>query len=237
MVFSFHDTNEVFHEVLDGYDGWEFCQIQYNYINTDYQAGQEGLHAAANRGLGVVIMEPLLGGRLATPPERVRECLPTDKTPVESALDFLWTQEEVSLLLSGMSNEEQVEQNMQYADRAEIGMLAPEEFAAYGKAKAIYDHMALVPCTGCEYCLPCPFGVQIPSVFTSYNQTVSVGKKRALEGYLTLEGKAEQCKTCRRCEKLCPQHIPIGDTMPKIAACFAQIEADEKAKEAAKQNK
>ena len=231
--FSFHDTHDTFMEILDGYDGWEFCQIQYNYINTDYQAGQAGLHAAAARGLGVVIMEPLLGGRLANPPARVAECLPQGKTPVEAALDFLWTQEEITITLSGMSTEEQLAQNLEYAERSDVGMLNKEEFAAYGKAKAVFDHMALVPCTGCEYCLPCPFGVQIPSVFSAYNRTVANGNKAALAAYEAVMGKADLCKACKRCEKLCPQHIGISDMLPKIATCFAEIDAAEKARAAA----
>lgn len=223
--FSFHDTNEAFHKILEGWGGWDFCQIQYNYVNTDHQAGQEGLHAAAARGLGVVIMEPLLGGRLANPPARVQACLPQDKTPVEAALDFLWTQPEVSLLLSGMSNEEQVAQNMEYAGRAQVGMLPPEEFTKYGKAKAVFDHMALVPCTGCAYCMPCPFGVEIPTVFSCYNRTVADGEKKAWQAYADVAGKADLCRTCRRCEKVCPQHIEISRVLAEARERFAEIDA------------
>lgn len=223
--FSFHDTNDAFHEILDGYDGWDFCQIQYNYINTDTQAGQEGLEAAARRGLGVVIMEPLLGGRLAAPPERVAAQLPAGKSPVEAALDFIWTQNAPSLLLSGMSDETQLEQNLEFAGRSSVGMLAPADFEAYGRAKAVFDHMALTPCTGCAYCMPCPFGVQIPAVFAAYNRTVSDGMKAAQAAYQALSGKADQCRACRRCEQVCPQHIAISTQMKQVSARFAEAES------------
>ena len=222
--FSFHDTNRAFHEILDGYSGWDFCQIQYNYVDTDNQAGQEGLHAAAAKGLGVVIMEPLLGGRLANAPDRVKACLPQDRSPVEAALDFLWTQPEVSLLLSGMSDEMQVAENMMYASRAEVGMLPAEEFTKYGKAKAVFDHMALVHCTGCGYCMPCPFGVEIPTVFSCYNRTVADGEKKAWAAYEPVQGKAELCRACGKCEKVCPQHIEIRKVLADAKDRFAQIE-------------
>lgn len=232
--FSFHDTNAAFHEILDGYSGWDFCQIQYNYVDTDNQAGQEGLHAAAAKGMGVVIMEPLLGGRLANAPERVKACLPEGKSPVEAALDFLWTQPEVSLLLSGMSDENQVAQNMEYAGRSEVGMLPAEDFVKYGKAKAVFDHMALVHCTGCAYCMPCPFGVEIPAVFSCYNKTVADGEKKAWKAYNEVHGKADLCKACRRCEKVCPQHIEISDVLAKAKTRFDEIDAKMKALEQAK---
>ncbi len=222
--FSFHDTNAAFHEILDGYGGWDFCQIQYNYVDTDNQAGQEGLHAAAAKGLGVVIMEPLLGGRLANAPDRVKACLPQDRSPVEAALDFLWTQPEVSLLLSGMSDETQVAENMMYASRAEVGMLPVEEFIKYGKAKAVFDHMALVHCTGCAYCMPCPFGVEIPTVFSCYNRTVADGEKKAWAAYEPVQGKADLCRSCGKCEKVCPQHIEIRKVLADAKDRFAQIE-------------
>lgn len=219
--FSFHDTFDAFDEILNGFDAWDFCQIQYNYINTDTQAGQTGLAAAARRGLGVVIMEPLLGGRLATPPERVAACLPTGTSPVQAALDFLWTQREVSVVLSGMSDETQVAQNLTFADQSRVGKCPAADFAAYGRAKAMFDHMALVGCTGCAYCMPCPLGVQIPAVFAAYNRTVSDGMKSAHAAYDALSGTAAQCRACHRCEAICPQHLPIAALMTQVNERFA----------------
>ena len=154
LGFSFHDSLDVFKEIVDYYP-WDFCQIQYNYINLNYQAGTEGLKYAAGKGMGVVIMEPLLGGKLANLAEHVAEVVPDKKSQVEYALDFLWDKPEVSLLLSGMSAPEQVEQNLEYASRSEIGMVTEEDRQVYAKAKEIFDKMALVNCTKCAYCMPC----------------------------------------------------------------------------------
>lgn len=218
--FSFHDEYEVFQEIVDLCDDWDFCQIQYNYINVDYQAGRKGLRYAAEKGLGVIIMEPLLGGKLANLAPHVAGAFRGEKTPVEYGLDFLWDQPEVSLLLSGMSDPKQVEDNLLYAGRSSIGMVTGEEKACYQKAKEIFDKMALVGCTGCEYCMPCPAGLSIPEIFTAYNMTASYGKQKAEEVYGALKVKADACKVCHRCEKECPQHIEISRLMPEIATMF-----------------
>lgn len=218
--FSFHGNTEMFIQILDAYD-WDFCQIQYNYINLNYQAGTEGLKYAAGKGMGVVIMEPLLGGKLANLAEHVAEVVPDKKSQVEYALDFLWDKPEVSLLLSGMSAPEQVEQNLEYASRSEIGMVTEEDRQVYAKAKEIFDKMALVNCTKCAYCMPCPFGLNIPELFAAYNMTASDGMAKAKEAYGALETKADSCRACHHCEKECPQHIKISEMMPKVAAAFA----------------
>ena len=220
--FSFHDDYEAFQQILDEYDGWEFCQIQLNYIGLDYQAGIRGLEYAASKGLGVVIMEPLLGGRLAAPPRGVQAALDPSKTPVEWALDFLWNRPEVTLLLSGMSSMQQVRDNLAYADRARAGMLGEAELAMLREAKRVYDTAALVPCTKCQYCMPCPFGVEIPRVFEGYNRTISHGKDAAKAFYAEISGKADLCRACRRCEKKCPQHIEISAMMAEVQAAFAE---------------
>ena len=219
--FSFHDSLELFKEIIDYYDGWEFCQIQYNYINTNYQAGTEGLKYAASKGLGVVVMEPLLGGKLANLAPHVAEMFPADgKSHVEYALDWIWDQPEVSLLLSGMTEPEQVEDNLVYASRSHIGMVTEEEREIYQKAKKIFDEMALVNCTKCAYCMPCPFGLNIPEIFAAYNMTASHGMAKAKEAYNALETKADACRACHHCEKECPQHIKISEIMPKAAKAF-----------------
>lgn len=219
--FSFHDTLDVFKEIVDYYDGWDFCQIQYNYINLAEQAGTEGLKYAAGKGLGVVIMEPLLGGKLANLAPHVAEVFPEGKSQVEYAFDFLWDKPEVSLLLSGMSAEDQVEANLAYADRSHVGMVTEEDREVYGKAKEIFDRMALVGCTKCAYCMPCPFGLNIPELFAAYNMTASHGMDKAKAAYGALETKAEACRACRHCEKVCPQHIKISERMPEVAKAFA----------------
>ena len=221
MGFSFHDSLDSFKKMVDYTDQWDFCQIQYNYINTDYQAGTEGLRYAAAKGLGVVIMEPLLGGRLAVAPPQVAPILPKGRPAVKWALDWLWDQKEVGLLLSGMGSMEMVEQNMAYADASYVGMVPDQERPMYAKAKEIFETMAIVPCTKCQYCMPCPFGVNIPAVYDAYNKTASLGLKRAKPIYAELEGKADLCQACGACEHHCPQHICSTELMPKIAEIFA----------------
>ncbi len=217
LGFSFHDNLETFKEIVDYTDAWEFCQIQYNYINVNDQAGTEGLRYAAGKGLGVVIMEPLLGGRLANLSEHVAAAFPAGKTVVEHALDFLWNQPEVGVVLSGMSSRKQVEDNLVYAARSGVGMLSAEETEVYGKVKDIYDRMSMVGCTGCAYCMPCPFGLNIPEIFRAYNVMGVRGKRAAREAYEALEVRSDQCRACRKCEQVCPQHIKVSEVMKEIA--------------------
>lgn len=222
--FSFHDTNEAFHTIVDGYDGWEFCQIQLNYVDVNHQAGMEGLIYAASRGLAVIIMEPLLGGKLAVPPASVQAVLSPDKSPVEWALDFLWDRPEVSLILSGMSNREQVEGNLLYAARSAVGMLSPAQREQFAPAKIAYDTMARVSCTQCAYCMPCPFGVNIPGVFEAYNRS-ALSREEGEKRYAALEGKADLCRACGKCQKACPQHLPIPQKLQEAHACLTEKES------------
>ena len=219
--FSFHDGPEAFKEIIDFYDKWEFCQIQFNYIDTDHQAGVEGLEYAAKKGIPVIVMEPLLGGKLANPPKNVKEALDPAKSPAEWALDFIWDRPEASLLLSGMSTPEQLEDNLIYADRASIGMLREQEKETLKNAKKIYDTMALVSCTKCRYCMPCPNGLLIPEIFEAYNMTVSAGMEKAKPAYDAISINAAACLTCRICEEECPQHIEISQVMTEVDAIFA----------------
>lgn len=217
--FSFHDDLETFKSIIDINPAWEFCQIQLNYINTDYQAGLAGLEYAHSKGVDVIIMEPLLGGKLANPSPQVAKMLSPEKSPVEWAMDFLWNRKEVSLLLSGMGALEQVEANIGYADKAEVGMLTDADLEMLRKTKEVYDTMALVPCTKCAYCMPCPFGLDIPKTFEAYNQT-AVNRGEASELYKTIETKADKCRKCRKCEHVCPQSIKISELMTKISEVF-----------------
>lgn len=222
LGFSFHDSYDVFQDIIEYYDGWDFCQIQYNYVDTEHQAGRKGLQYAASRGLGVVVMEPLLGGRLANPAPHLRKVFPEGKSPVEYALDFLWDQPEVSLLLSGMSDEKQVNENLEYAGRSRVGMVSEEERAVYKEAKRVFDSMALVGCTGCRYCMPCPFGLDIPKIFSLYNMTAAHREKEAKEAYAALEKKASDCRACHHCEKECPQMIKVSAVMTEAAKALGE---------------
>lgn len=218
--FSFHDDLETFKKIIDANPAWEFCQIQLNYINTDYQAGLEGLEYAYSKGINVIIMEPLLGGKLAAPSSQVKKMLSDEKTPVEWAMDFLWNRKEVSLLLSGMGAMEQVEANIGYADKAEVGMLSEENLEMLRRTKEVFDVMALVPCTKCAYCMPCPFGLDIPKTFEAYNMTASCTGDEARDFYSKIETKADKCRKCKKCEQVCPQNIKISQLMTKIAGVF-----------------
>ncbi len=211
--FSFHDDLDTFRRIIDANPSWEFCQIQLNYINTDYQAGLEGLEYAKSKGVDVIIMEPMLGGRLSNPNEFVRRELSGAKTPVEWALDFLWNRPDVSVTLSGMSTMEQVAENIGFADRARVGMLTDEDLAMLARAKDVFEKYAFVPCTKCSYCMPCPFGLDIPKIFEIYNASSS--KHDMDVEYRALGTLADACKKCGRCERVCPQGIKIPAEMEK----------------------
>lgn len=218
--FSFHDDLWVFKKVIDAYDGFEFCQIQFNYIDVDYQAGIEGLEYAASKGLGVIVMEPLLGGKLAVPHEAVASKLGEEKTPVEWALDFVWDRPEVGMLLSGMGSMQMVEDNLGYADKSNVGMLTENDLAKLGEAKSAFDSMNLVPCTGCEYCMPCPAGVTIPKVFSAFNKIAEGGRRYVKEIFPDIEENAGLCKKCGKCAPACPQHIDIPEMLKKVRDKF-----------------
>jgi len=225
LGFSFHDNYEAFEEIVNGTDLWEFCQIQYNYMDTENQAGVRGLKLAADKGLAVIIMEPLMGGRLADPPKDIlaaMENFPVRRTPAEWALDWLWDQPEVSLVLSGMSTMQQVEDNLQYADAARIGLFTPADQALISEAKLKYRARIAIPCTKCGYCLPCPNGVNIPGNFEYYNFSSLyddlAGARFRYNVFLQEGQRASGCVECGMCEPLCPQAIPIAEWMPKVSA-------------------
>lgn len=216
--FSFHDDFDLFAEVCDAHP-WDFCQIQLNYVDVENQAGLKGMYYAAEREIPVIVMEPLLGGRLADPPLNVKKSLPQDKNPVQASFDFLWHFPENVMLLSGMSTMEQVEDNLKYASLARSNSLSESELEMYKNARHVFENSALVSCTSCEYCMPCPFGVNIPRVFEEYNRSVH-SKRKAIENYSAIKGQASDCTACRECEPKCPQHIVISEEMPKAAAIF-----------------
>lgn len=220
MGFSFHDNPEIFTKIVDEYDGCEFCQIQLNYLDTDHQAGINGLNYAASKGLGMVIMEPIRGGRLANPDEEIVSLLPQGRTPVENALAFLWDKKEVSLLLSGMSDFTQVKQNLESADKFDVDCLSEEEKEQYIQAKRAFDKSTVIPCTGCNYCQPCPNEVLIPDVFAAYNKVADGGLDSVRAAMPEMEDVISRCVKCGVCEEKCPQQIKIVEKLRSIQGRF-----------------
>jgi uncharacterized protein len=224
--FSFHDDFDAFREIIDAYN-WSFCQIQYNLVNEEVQAGRRGLQYAAERGLGVIVMEPLFGGTLAQPPPAVRPLWDqSGRKPADVALRWLWDQPEVSLVLSGMSTLEQVKENLASAERAAVGGLSEEERDLVGRVQEAYKQLSPIPCTKCGYCLPCPQGVNIPLNFEWFNQATvyrgaSVTLCRNLYHTLPDAERAAACEQCGACEERCPQGIEIGALMRRVADEFA----------------
>ena len=227
--FSFHDTLDLFKDIVDDYD-WDFTQIQYNYIDEDYQAGREGLLYAANKGLGVIIMEPLRGGSLVNNlSQGINEIIdnsPVKKTAVEWAFKFLYNKEEISLVLSGMSTLEQVVDNLKIADtQGQVNSMTIYEQETINKLREEFKSKIKVNCTGCKYCIPCPAKVNIPVCFDLLNNSSmfdSVEKiKKTYENYLVKANQdASKCIECGACEKKCPQHINIIDKLKKIKETF-----------------
>lgn len=225
--FSFHDDFSLFKEVVDAYP-WSFCQIQYNYLDESYQAGKAGLKYAADLGLGVVIMEPLRGGRLASniPPDvqRIWGQSEIKRSPAEWALCYLWDQPEISVVLSGMNEMEQVEENIQTAGSTHIGNLTAEEKVLIERVKNIYHSKMKVNCTSCRYCMPCPSGVNIPGCFAMFNNAHMMEDIAAYKSNYNIQikpvNRASNCIECGQCEEACPQGIPIRDMLKETARLF-----------------
>ena len=223
LGFSFHDNLAAFKEIVDGYDGWRFCQIQYNYMDTEFQAGTEGLRYAAGKGLAVVVMESIRGGKLALDLPSTRpiwESAPRRRKPADWALQWLWNQPEVAVALSGMSTLEQVKENIASAEGSGIGRLGADELALIGRVRAAIEAVSPIPCTRCEYCLPCPNGVNIPRNFDIYNEFAMYNNPEnsrfAYGRFIPDEEKAARCVQCGECLSKCPQNIPISDWMPVV---------------------
>lgn len=228
--FSFHGMLEDFKRIVDSYP-WVFCQIQYNYLDQEYQAGTEGLQYAAERNLGIVVMEPLRGGNLGLPKPppaigTIWDRAETERTPVEWALRWIWNHPEVTLVLSGMNEDAHIEENLRIADQAAADSLTPEECELVDQAAATYKKLMKVDCTGCGYCLPCPEAVMIPAIFEVYNKMHLFGQKEEAEFIYAARmcgvisgakpGFASECVRCGECLEKCPQSIPIPDILEDV---------------------
>lgn len=227
--FSFHGSRDDFKAIIDDYT-WDFCQIQYNYIDENFQAGREGLEYAASKGMGVVIMEPLRGGSLVgkMPEEiqRIWDMADVKRTPAEWALRWLWNQPAVTTVLSGMNEESHIEENTRLAGEVQPNALDEEELALYDMVRQQYFKLMRVGCTGCGYCLPCPAGVNIPFCFSYYNARHFFKARNARWQYIGFAGGlmsgtpsfASLCRECGKCEKVCPQQLPIREKLREVAA-------------------
>ena len=229
LGFSFHGGTEAFRELVDAYD-WDFCQIQFNYMDEHAQAGVEGLRHAHEKGLPVVIMEPLRGGKLAgglSPKAKggVGEAEPK-RSPVDWGLRWIWNHPEVTVVLSGMNDVAQVEENCRIASDSLPDALTDDELSVYGRALHEILSVTKVGCTGCNYCQPCPKGVAIPTCFAAYNASFSDGYINALREYMMcttlrkVRTNAGLCVKCGKCEKHCPQGIAIRDELDKVKKRF-----------------
>jgi len=224
LGFSFHDSYALFEEILDAHD-WDFCQIQYNYLDVEYQAGKKGLQKAYSKGIEVVIMEPIRGGWLAQEPpaaaKRLFESENENRTPVEWALHWIWSQKEPGVVLSGMSNMQQLKENLETASESEVGLLSDSEFKMMEKAAE--EMRGPITCTRCEYCLPCPEAINIPENFHLYNQAKLLDKgQKMAEKYFKLDetARASNCIECGQCEPQCPQNLDIIDLLKEVDQYF-----------------
>jgi uncharacterized protein len=227
--FSFHDAYGAFEEIINDYDGWSMCQIQYNYMDTENQAGTQGLRHAAARGIPVVVMEPLLGGNLARPPQDVQEIFdayPEKRTPADWALQWIWDQPEVAVVLSGMRSMQELEENMLTAKRSQERALKEEDRRLIARVRQTFEAKAAIPCTGCGYCMPCPHGVDIPANFGLYNNGIIyddllVSRFRYFR-FLDDADKASACNACGECEEKCPQDVRVSELMPVVHAVLGE---------------
>ena len=236
MGFSFHGSRSTFKEIIEAND-WTMCQIQYNFLDENLQAGTEGLRYAASKKLAVMIMEPLRGGALAgKQPKEVQQIYNNTqpgRTPAEWGLRWVWNHPEVTVVLSGMNDEKQVEENIKTAETAVPSSLSQDDLSVVSNVASCYRRLMKVPCTGCAYCMPCPNGVNIPSNFSIYNQYNMFGNKLYTRGMYAImlmgimhgdPSDASLCKNCGACAKKCPQHIAIPDELKAVKGTLGGLQ-------------
>jgi uncharacterized protein len=229
LGFSFHDELEVFKEIVDAYDDWTFCQIQYNYLDEHYQAGKSGLQYAASKGLAVVVMEPLAGGLLAVnPPEQIQaewQKTGVQHSPPDWALQWVWNQPEVSLALSGMNSLQQVDENLASACNSGPNTLTTPELEVLLKSRQLYLECGHIGCTKCRYCSKCPQGIDIPVNLAFLNDYSAKRREPQMQDKIKAQFKqtvpakqwANNCIHCGQCEAICPQHLPVGKLLSEAA--------------------
>jgi uncharacterized protein len=223
-AFSFHGEVQDFIRICDEYD-WAFAQIQYNYMDVDFQAGYKGLKYAADKGTGIVVMEPLKGGKLGhdlpAEMEGVFESVSVKRTPAEWALRFVWNEPGVAAALSGMNSMEQVVENLRIAEEGLPGSLSREELSVYPLLRTSIEARIKADCTSCRYCMPCSSGVEIPEVLAALNNFAMWNDSNPwVTGYVRISGKAGKCTECRECEEICPQGLDISDFMKEAVTVF-----------------
>ena len=222
--FSYHGNTAMFLKILNDYD-WDFCQIQYNYLDEDSQAGRVGLETAYAKGIPVIIMEPLRGGRLVNMlPDQAKKLIAENekhRSPAEWGLRWLWDQPGVTCVLSGMNSLEMVRENCRIAATSRAGEFTDEDFELIRRVKEAINSSMKIGCTGCNYCMPCPKGVDIPATFRAWNRMYTENKRGARHEYVQTVGLrkepafASQCIKCGKCEKHCPQKLPIRESLAK----------------------
>ena len=223
--FSYHGNSDMFCKILDAYD-WDFCQVQYNYLDEHSQAGRRGVEYAHSKGIPVIIMEPLRGGKLVNQlPEKGKKIIaeyPVKRSAAEWGLRWLWDQEEVTVVLSGMGSADMLEENLRIAADSEVGQIPMEERDLYSQVVQAINETVKVGCTACGYCQPCPMGVDIPGAFAAYNRWYGEDKKNAFMDYLKCttfrknSTGAGNCIGCGKCEKHCPQNIAIRQELKEV---------------------
>ena len=225
LGFSFHGLKKQFVKLIDSYD-WDFCMIQYNYININYQAGRDGLKYAHSKGMPVFIMEPLLGGLLVNdlPPAAMSLLKQSNPniTAASWALRWIWNHNEPTMLLSGMSDLSQLDENLALAEKSEPECMTEDELKVIEKVAEIFQESYKIPCTGCNYCLPCPKGINIPDSFLAYNASYTISRFARIMQYATTTGgfnttfSLYDCTKCGHCEKHCPQNIAIVERILEV---------------------